>query len=173
MKKGLFIVYTGNGKGKTTAALGLAMRALGHGDRVCVLQFIKGSWKYGELSSAKRFKNLLDFRVMGNGFTWKSKALEQDKALAREAWEYAKQQLQSGKYSLVILDELTYLITLGFVEQAEILDELTSRRDDLHIVVTGRNAPQAMIDRADLVTEMLERKHPFKQGVKAQKGIEF
>ncbi|PID57723.1 cob(I)yrinic acid a,c-diamide adenosyltransferase [candidate division KSB3 bacterium] len=173
MKKGLLIVYTGNGKGKTTAALGLAMRALGHGQKVCIVQFIKGSWKYGELFSAERFHGLLDFQVMGRGFTWKSEAIEKDRAIAREAWDYAKQQLQSQEYSLVILDELTYLITLGFVEQDEILNGLTSRREGLHTVVTGRNAPLPLIECADLVTEMLERKHPYQQGIKAQKGIEF
>jgi cob(I)alamin adenosyltransferase len=173
MKKGLLIVHTGNGKGKTTAALGLAMRALGHGLKVCIIQFIKGSWEYGELFSAKRFEDLLEFRVMGNGFTWKSKDLERDKTVAREAWSYTKQQMESGKYSLVILDELTYLMTFGFIHQAEVVEVLSTRRDDLHVVVTGRDAPQVLIDAADLVTEMFEMKHPFKNGIKAQKGIEF
>jgi cob(I)alamin adenosyltransferase len=171
--KGLLIVNTGNGKGKTTAALGLAMRALGHGLKVCVIQFMKGTWKYGELFSAKRFEDLLEFRVMGNGFTWKSKDLEKDKEIAREAWSYAKQQIESEKYALVILDELTYLMKFGFIRQAEVVDVLSTRRDDLHVVVTGRDAPQALIDAADLVTEMIEMKHPFKKGIKAQKGIEF
>jgi cob(I)alamin adenosyltransferase len=173
MRKGLLIVKTGNGKGKTTAALGLAMRALGHGLKVCIIQFIKGSWEYGELLSAKRFEDLLEFRVMGNGFTWKSKDLEQDKTIAHEAWSYAKQQIQSEKFSLVILDELTYLMKFGFIRQAEVIDVLAKRRDGLHVVVTGRDAPQMLIDAADLVTEMFEMKHPFKQGIKAQKGIEF
>jgi cob(I)alamin adenosyltransferase len=173
MKKGLLLVHTGNGKGKTTAALGLAMRALGHGLKVCIIQFIKGTWKYGELFSAKRFKDLLDVRVMGNGFTWTSKDRDRDKAVAREAWAYATQQMNSGKYALVILDELTYLMTFGFIRQAEVVEALSARRDDLHVVVTGRNAPQALIDAADLVTDMIEMKHPYKKGIKAQKGIEF
>lgn len=173
MKKGLFIVHTGKGKGKTTAALGLAMRALGHGLRVCVIQFIKGTWKYGELFSAKRFEDLLDFHVMGKGFTWKSQNLEADKKIAQEAWEFAKQVLASEAYQMVILDELTYLIKFGFIPEAEVVDVLAKRRDDLHVVVTGRDASQALINAADLVTEMIARKHPFNEGIKAQKGIEF
>lgn len=173
MEKGLLIVHTGDGKGKTTAALGMAMRTLGHGKKVCIIQFIKGTWKYGELFAAERFEDLLELRVMGKGFTWKSENLEEDKAAAGEAWTYAKRQLESDEFSLVILDELTYLMKYGFVEQDEILNGLANRREDLHAVVTGRDAPQELIDMADLVTEMVERKHPYKQGIKAQKGIEF
>ena len=173
MKKGLLIVNTGNGKGKTTAALGLAMRALGHEQKVCVIQFIKGNWHYGELLSAKRFEDLLDFHVMGNGFTWTSKDLRKDQEIARQAWNFATQQVVSDKYQLIILDELTYLIKFGFIRQAEVLDVLTHKREDLHVVITGRDAPQALIDAADLVTEMVEMKHPFKNGIKAQEGIEF
>ncbi len=173
MKKGLLLVNTGNGKGKTTAALGLAMRALGHGLKVCVIQFIKGSWKYGELSAAKRFEGLLDFHVMGKGFTWESENLDADKQIAQEAWQFAKQTLNSDDYALVILDELTYLMKYGFVEETDIIAGLVNKRPNLHVVVTGRDASSALIDAADLVTEMVAVKHPFKQGVKAQKGIEF
>jgi cob(I)alamin adenosyltransferase len=173
MKKGLLIVHTGNGKGKTTAALGLAMRALGHGLKVCIIQFIKGSWKYGELSSAKLFGELLDLHVMGKGFTRKSQDIEADKKIAQDAWEFAKQVLASEEYQMVILDELTYLIKYGFIPETEVLGVLAKRREDLHVVVTGRNASQALIEAADLVTEMIERKHPLKKGIKAQKGIEF
>jgi len=173
MKKGLVIVHTGHGKGKTTAALGLAMRALGHGLHVCVIQFIKGSWKYGELASAERFHDRLDFHVLGKGFTWKSENLDADKQVAQAAWQFAKQKLASDDYALIILDELTYLIKYGFVEESEILETLTHKRDDLHIVVTGRDASQGLLDAADLVTEMVAVKHPFEDGVKAQKGIEF
>ena len=172
-RRGLVVVITGNGKGKTTSAMGMALRASGHGMKVCIIQFIKGTWKYGELFSAKRFTDLLDIHVMGNGFTWKSNDRERDKALAMEAWAYAAQQMVSGKYALVIVDELTYLMTFGFLRQAEVVDVLSERRDDLHVVVTGRNAPQVLIDAADLVTDMIEMKHPYKEGVKAQKGIEF
>ncbi len=173
MKKGLLIVHTGNGKGKTTAALGLAMRALGHEQRVCIIQFIKGSWKYGELFSAKRFEDLLDFHVMGNGFTWKSKDIQKDQDTGRQAWEFAKAQMGSGTYQLVILDELTYLMKFGFIRSADVLETLRRKPENVHVVVTGRDAPQALIDAADLVTEMIEMKHPFKHGIKAQKGIEF
>jgi cob(I)alamin adenosyltransferase len=173
MEKGLLIVKTGNGKGKTTAALGLAMRALGHGLKVCVIQFIKGTWKYGELFSAKRFEELLDFHVMGKGFIWTSKDRETNKKTAREAWMFAEKSIQSNKYQLVILDELTYLMNYGIISQKEVLKCLSQRREDIHVVITGRDAPQALIDAADLVTEMIEMKHPFKNGIKAQKGIEF
>jgi cob(I)alamin adenosyltransferase len=173
MKKGLLTVNTGNGKGKTTAALGMTFRALGHGMRVCVIQFIKGTWKYGELESAKRFGDLLEFHVKGNGFTWKSENLEKDKAIAREAWELAKEKIRSGAYGLVVLDELTYLITFGMVTEDEIVDALKNRPVDLHVVVTGRDASAKLIDAADIVTQMVMEKHPLKSGVKAQKGVEF
>jgi cob(I)alamin adenosyltransferase len=173
MKKGLLIINTGNGKGKTTAALGMAFRALGHGMRVCVIQFIKGTWKYGELSSAKRFDDLLEFHVKGNGFTWKSADLEKDKAIARDAWELAKEKIYSNSYSLVILDELTYLIKFGMVDETEIVTALANRPSDLHVVVTGRDASEKLVEAADLVTQMVVEKHPFKKGIKAQKGVEF
>ncbi len=149
------------------------MRALGHGLKVCVIQFIKGSWKYGELFSAERFGELLDFHVMGKGFTWKSEDLDIDKQIAREAWQFARQTIKSDDYALVILDELTYLIKYGFVDETDIIDGLVGKRDDLHVVVTGRDATRSLIDAADLVTEMVAVKHPFENGVKAQKGIEF
>lgn len=173
MKKGLLMVHTGDGKGKTTAALGLALRAIGHGMKVCVIQFLKGSWKYGELEAAKCFGDALEIHVMGKGFTWESENIEDDKRLAREAWEFAKTVIASGRYALVILDELTYLITYKFLEEREILDVLTHRPADLHVVVTGRGASQGLIEAADLVTEMTMIKHPFNAGLKAQKGIEF
>jgi len=173
VKKGLLIVFTGNGKGKTTAALGLAFRALGHGFKTCVIQFIKGSWKYGELESARRFEEIMDFHVMGRGFTWKSEDFEQDRQAALEAWAFAKQTISSGKYRVVILDELTYLVKLNIIDEKEIVDVLTGKPADLHVVVTGRNAPASLIDAADLVTEMRPIKHPFEAGIKAQKGIEF
>ena len=173
MKKGLLTVNTGNGKGKTTAALGMTFRALGHGMRVCVIQFIKGTWKYGELESAKRFGDLLEFHVKGNGFTWKSENLEKDKAIAREAWELAKEKIRSGAYGLVVLDELTYLVKFGMVTEDEIVNALKNRPVKLHVVVTGRDASAKLIDAADIVTQMVMEKHPLKSGVKAQKGVEF
>jgi cob(I)alamin adenosyltransferase len=172
-KKGLLMVFTGNGKGKTTSALGLAFRALGHGKKVCFIQFIKGSWKYGELEAAKRFADLLDFHVMGRGFTWKSDDLDKDIAVARQGWEFAKKIIAENRHDLIVLDELTYLATYKMIDEQEIVDVLTHRNPSRHIVVTGRGAGDKLIQAADLVTEMREIKHPYKQGIKAQKGIEF
>lgn len=173
MKKGLVIVNTGNGKGKTTAAMGQAFRAMGYQHHVCVIQFIKGSWKYGELFSKERFNDLLDFHVMGRGFTFKSDNLEEDKKIAREGWEIAKAAMASDKYFMVILDELTYLLNFGFVDTDEVMTCVQNRRNGLHVIITGRDAPETVIDSADLVTVMEDLKHPLKKGVKAQKGIEF
>ena len=173
MSQGLLIVNTGNGKGKTTAALGQAFRAVGHGFRVCFLQFLKGSWKYGELEAAKRFEDLMEIRALGKGFTWKSEDLNEDIQSARDAWDLAKQVIASGKFKMVVLDELTYLITYGMVAEEDILNTLRNKPPELHIVVTGRDASPGLIELADLVTEMNEIKHPFRNGIKAQRGIEF
>lgn len=171
--KGLVAVFTGNGKGKTTAALGLAFRALGHGLRVCVIQFIKGSWRYGELETAKRLAPQLDFHVMGRGFTWNSDDLEKDKEVALAAWEFAKGIIASDEYALVILDELTYLPHYKMLDEQEILTVLKAKPAGQHVVITGRYASPRLIELADLVTEMREIKHPYQSGVKAQKGFEF
>jgi len=171
--KGLVAVFTGNGKGKTTSSLGLAFRALGHGQKVCIIQFIKGSWKYGELEAAKHFSELLDFHVMGRGFTWKSDDLEKDKAVAREAWNFAKKVIADNEYAMVILDELTYLPHYKIIDEQEILAVLENKPEEQHVVVTGRYASDELIALADLVTEMKEVKHPYKKGIKAQKGFEF
>ena len=173
MNKGLLMVNTGNGKGKTTAALGQTFRALGHGKKICIIQFIKGSWKYGELYSMERYMDLVDFYVMGNGFTFKSNDLEKDRIIALKGWNLAKEKLCSTDYFMVLLDELTYLMTLGFLDTDTIMDALIHRRTDLHVVVTGRYAPRKLLDLADLVTDMQEIKHPYQNGVLAQKGIEF
>ncbi len=170
---GLIAVFTGNGKGKTTAALGLAFRALGHGQRVCIIQFIKGSWQYGELETARMFKPLLDFHVMGRGFTWKSADLEKDKAAAREAWQFTVQTIRANKHELVILDELTYLAHYQIINEEDMLAVLREKPAAMHIAITGRHASAALIELADLVTEMREIKHPFHNGIKAQKGMEF
>jgi cob(I)alamin adenosyltransferase len=171
--KGLIAVFTGNGKGKTTASLGLAFRALGHGHRVCIIQFIKGSWKYGELETAKKFSPLLDFHVMGRGFTWKSDDLEKDKQVALEAWEFAKEVIRANEYAMVILDELTYLPHYKMIDEQEILSVLKNKPEEQHVVITGRYASDDLIELADLVTEMKEIKHPYQSGVNAQKGFEF
>ena len=169
---GLTLIFTGNGKGKTTSALGLAFRALGHDYPVAIIQFIKGSWKYGELESAKRF-DLLDFHVMGKGFTWKSDNLDEDIEIAQKAWEFATETILANKHKLVILDELTYLITYKMVAEEDILKVIAQKPKDMHLIITGRGATQGLLDSADLVTEMKEIKHPYKNGIKAQKGIEF
>ena len=173
VKKGIVMVFTGNGKGKTTAALGIAIRAMGHGFKICMIQFIKGSWKYGELEAVKRFTDLMDFHVTGRGFTWKSEDFEKDKKAAREGWRLAKEVMASGKYRIIILDELTYLIKLNMIDEKEVVEAILNKPQDLHIVVTGRDAPVSLIDAADLVTELKAVKHPLEKGIKAQKGIEF
>ena len=173
MKKGLIIVNTGDGKGKTTAALGLALRAAGHGMKVCFIQFIKGSWKYGELEAVKKFADTIDFHVMGKGFTWKSENLEEDKAAARRAWDLAKKAMASQKYRLVVLDEFTYLLSYGMIPSDEAIEALKRKPADVHVLITGRGASRELIELADLVTEMQAVKHPLKSGIKAQKGIEF
>jgi cob(I)alamin adenosyltransferase len=173
MKKGLLMVNTGNGKGKTTAALGLAFRALGHHLPVCMIQFIKGDWNYGELKSAECFKGLFDFHVAGEGFTWESDDLDKDRLAARKGWDLAKSCIRSGRYHLIVLDELTYIIKYGMVSEAEVLDVLSNRPKDLHVLITGRDAPERLVEMADLVTEMKEIRHHFKAGIKDQKGIEW
>ena len=173
MKKGLLMVFTGDGKGKTTAALGMALRTAGHGLKVCFIQFIKGSWKYGELDAVKRFEDLIDWHVMGKGFTWKSDNLEADMAMARKGWDRAVEAMRSGAYHLLVLDEFTYPVNYGAIEPEPVLDALSRRPPDLHVAITGRNAPETIIEAADLVTEMRAVKHPLKTGIKAQKGVEF
>ncbi|MCL2459064.1 MAG: cob(I)yrinic acid a,c-diamide adenosyltransferase [Desulfobulbus sp.] len=173
MAKGLLIVFTGNGKGKTTAALGMAMRAAGHGLKVCFIQFIKGGWHYGELDAVKWFEGLIDFHVMGKGFTWKSDNIEEDVLLAREAWDFACGIIASGVYHTVVLDEFTYLLHYQMLALDACLDFLNARPTGQHIVVTGRHAPERLLALADLVTDMQAIKHPLASGVKAQKGIEF
>ncbi len=171
--KGLFLLFTGKGKGKTTAALGLAFRAMGHGFPVCVIQFIKGAWQPGEVAAAKRFEDLLDFHVMGRGFTWKSDDLDKDIAVAREAWCFAQKTISEGRHRLVILDELTYLISYRMIDEQDVIDTVASRPAGMHVVVTGRGASEKLMAAADLVTEMRAIKHPYKRGIKASRGIEF
>lgn len=167
------MLCTGSGKGKTTAAIGQIMRALGHGWPVCLIQFIKGNRQTGELAAAARFADLLDVHVVGRGFTWKSDDLSKDMAAARSGWELAKQVIAAGRHRLVVLDELTYLVTYGMVAEEEIVAAVTRRHPEMHILVTGRNAGEELVRAADLVTEMREIKHPYQQGIKAQAGIEF
>ncbi len=173
-EKGLLIVHTGAGKGKTTAALGLGFRALGQGLRVGIVQFIKGAIPTGEAALAARLADLgLVMHTMGDGFTWNTQDRERDIASARRAWERAVDLLRDPTVDVVILDELNVVIRHGYLPLEEVLAELRSRREMLHVVITGRNAPDELIDMADLVTEMKLIKHPYRSGIKAQKGIEF
>jgi len=173
MKKGLLMVFTGDGKGKTTAALGMAIRSAGHGLNVCFIQFIKGRWNYGELKAVSRFEDTIDFHVMGKGFTWKSEDIEQDKAAARRAWKFARRAMTSERYHLVVLDEFTYLLNYRMIDLQPALAALAGKPANLHVAVTGRKAPSELLAAADLVTEMHAVKHPFQDGVRAQKGIEY
>jgi cob(I)alamin adenosyltransferase len=173
MTKGLLSVFTGDGKGKTTAALGLTFRALGHGKKVCFIQFIKGGWTSGEAKLADNFPDLLDFHVMGRGFTWKSEDLEKDRQAAREAWEFATRMINESTYDMIVLDELTYLIRYAMISEEEILGVVSRKPEALHVVITGRHASPGLLQAADLVTEMKAVKHPFASGIKAQKGFEY
>jgi len=171
-RKSLVIVYTGNGKGKTTAALGIVLRAWGRGQAVVFLSFMKTTTSnYGEERATRKLG--IEMIALGGGFTWLSKDLERDKALAQRCWERCKEKLASGQYDVVVLDEITYPLSFGWLDIDEVLEVLRRRPKDTHVVITGRDAPQALIDFADLVTEMREVKHPFQQGIKAQPGIDF
>ncbi len=173
MSKGLLIVFTGNGKGKTTAALGMALRAAGHGLKVLILQFIKGAWSYGELEALKRFDEI-EIEPLGSGFTWKKETLDEDARLARSGWERAVAAMKESPYDMIILDELNYVLSYGLLPLELVLEAIRKRPTKLHVVVTGRNAPEELMGAADLVTEMRRIKHPYHdQGVKAQRGIEF
>ena len=174
-RQGLIIINTGNGKGKTTAALGLGMRAWGQGLRVLVLQFIKGNWKYGELQAAERMGADFVIRQLGEGFV--RNAQDDEKAdhqeAAQQALTDAKTEILSGNWDMIILDEINYAVKFGLISWEEVAGLLAVKPPLLHLVLTGRDAHPEIIDRADLVTEMKEIKHPYKKGIKAQKGIEF
>ena len=172
-EKGLLMVNTGDGKGKSSAALGMVLRCLGWGKRVGVVQFIKGTWQTGEQKFLSRFPDLVTWKAMGEGFTWDTQNREADIAAARRAWDAARAMIESGDYDFILLDELNVVLAFDYLPGDEIVDYLTRKHADLHIAVTGRGAPQALIDAADLVTEMRPVKHPFDAGIKAQKGIEF
>lgn len=170
--RGLLVVYTGQGKGKTTAALGVAFRALGRNMKVAVVQFIKGKWKTGERVFAESLPQLT-FLVMGLGFTWDSDDLSRDKEAAVQAWQRSKELIASGEQAIVILDELTYVINYGFVPLDEVLAAVRDRPPHVHVIITGRNAPDDLLAAADMVTEMKAVKHPFATGMRAQPGLDF
>jgi len=172
-ERGLLIVHTGAGKGKSTAAFGMVLRCIGHGFRVGVVQFVKGAWSTGERTVLARFPGLVTCRAMGEGFTWDTQDRARDIAAARTAWEAAKKMIADKSYRMVLLDELNIVLRYDYLPLDEVLAVLRGRPRDLHIVVTGRNAPAPLVEIADLVTEMTLVKHPFRAGVKAQAGIEF
>ncbi len=171
-KKGLIIVHTGDGKGKTTAALGVALRACGYGMKVIMLQFFKGKWKYGELRSAPKL-GTFEIQPMGKGFTWESKDIEVDKAMVREAWRAAQEEILSGNYDVVILDEINYALSYGFLPVTDIVDFLKNKPPMLHVILTGRDAKPEIIEIADIVTEMRQIKHPFEQGISLKRELSF
>ena len=173
IEKGLLIVHTGKGKGKSTAAFGMVMRCLGHGLKVGVVQFVKGRWETGERGLLERFPELVTINTMGMGFTWETQDRARDIAAARAAWEQAKALMADPAYKLLLLDELNIVLRYDYLPIDEIVSTLMARRPDLHVIVTGRNAKSELIEAADLVTEMTMVKHPFRSGVKAQAGIEF
>ncbi len=179
VEKGLLIVHTGKGKGKSTAAFGLAARAIGNGMRVGIVQFVKGKWETGERAVLERFADQVTIRTMGEGFTWETQDRARDIAAAKAAWRAATEMIEacrggSPRYDMVILDELNIVLRYDYLPLAEVVATLVARPPELHVVVTGRNAKEPMIEAADLVTEMTMVKHPFReQNVKAQRGIEF
>ncbi len=173
-EKGLIIVFTGHGKGKTTASLGMAIRTLGHGDSVAIIQFIKGGWEPGEAKALKCFGDKLQWFALGEGFTWETQNRTRDKELALKAWEKAKSFLKNKSYKLVILDEINIAIKLKYIPLDYVLKGIKERPPLTHVVLTGRDAKKELIDNADLVTEMNLLRHPFKEkGIKAQAGIEY
>jgi cob(I)alamin adenosyltransferase len=172
-ERGLLIVHTGKGKGKSTAAFGTVLRCLGHGMRVGIVQFVKGVWTTGERIALERFGELVTCRAMGEGFTWDTQDRARDIAATRKAWETAKAMIADRSYRLVLLDELNIVLRYDYLALDEVVATLKAKPRDLHIVVTGRNARPELVEAADLVTEMTLVKHPFRSGVKAQIGIEF
>jgi cob(I)alamin adenosyltransferase len=173
IERGLLIVHTGKGKGKSTAAFGMVFRHIGHGLRAAVIQFVKGAWGTGERTVLEKFPELVTIKAMGEGFTWETQDINRDIAHAREGWEEAKRMIADPNYKMVMLDELNIVLRYDYLPLAEVLEVLKNRPADKHIVITGRNAKEELIEIADLVTEMELIKHPFRSGVKAQAGIEF
>lgn len=176
MSGGLTIVYTGKGKGKTTAALGLALRATGYDKKICMIQFIKGSWHYGEMDSTKKLEPGFEMVAVGKGFVGiiddKSPKEDHEK-VAKEAIEISNEKIQSRKYDIIILDEINYAVNLNLISVDDVLKLIKTKPDDVDLVLTGNYAKEEVIEIADLVTEMREIKHPFQKGIKARKGIDF
>lgn len=175
-KNGLVIVYTGKGKGKTTAALGMALRAVGYSYKICMIQFIKGSWHYGEMTSSKRLEPEFEITAVGRGFVGimdDKTPVEEHKRIANEALHIAQEKIFSKKYDIVILDEVNYAVNLGLVKLDDVLELIRKKPKNVNLVLTGNYAKDKLIELADLVTEMRDVKHPFKSGIRARKGIDF
>ncbi len=172
-EKGLLIVHTGKGKGKTTAAMGLALRAIGNNMKVVIVQFVKGAMTTGERVVLDKFPDKCIIRAMGEGFTWDTQDRARDIELSQMAWDYVKDIMSDPSVDMIIMDEINIVIRYDYLDISDVIKTLEKRRDDLHMVATGRNAKDELIDIADLVTDMTQIKHPFRSGVKAQKGIEF
>ena len=174
LEKGLVLVFTGDGKGKTTAALGLVLRTLGHGEQVAVVQFIKGGWQPGEAKALELFGDALHWHALGEGFTWETQDRDRDRELVQQAWQRSCSYLEDPERKLVVLDEVNVALKLGYLAVEQVIEGLALRPPLTHVALTGRGAPPALLERADLVTEMKLVRHPFReQGVKAQAGIEF
>ena len=172
-EKGLLIVHTGKGKGKSTAAFGLVFRAIGHGFKIGIVQFVKGAWGTGERDVLEKFSDQVTIKAMGEGFTWETQDRQRDIAAATQAWEEAKRMIADPDLQMVLLDELNIVLRYGYIDLDEVVEVLKNKPEMKHVIVTGRNAKDEIIEIADLVTEMTQIKHPFRDGVKAQVGIEF
>lgn len=175
-EQGLTIVYTGKGKGKTTAALGIVLRATGYGKKICMIQFIKGSWHYGEMESSKKLGSNFEMIAVGKGFVGiidDSSPREEHEETAKEALKIAEKKMQSGDYDIIILDEINYAVNLGLIKVNDVTELIKSKPSDLDLILTGNYAKDEVLKLADLITEMKEIKHPFQKGVKAKKGIDF
>lgn len=174
IKKGLLIIYTGDGKGKSTAAFGAAFRSLGRGFKVAVVQFIKGAWVSGEIKALEKFGDQVEYFAIGEGFTWETKSLEKDISLARQGWDKCVALLKAGKHDVYLFDELVYVLKYNFLPLDRVIADLQHLKPPLaHVILTGRDAPSELVAMADLVTSMTEVKHPYKQGIVAQPGIDY
>ena len=172
-EKGLLIVHTGKGKGKSSSAFGMVMRCLGHDMKVGIVQYVKGAWDTGEARFLKKFPDLCEIRTLGEGFTWETQDKARDIAAAERAWTESRRMLADPQYRMVVLDELNIALRYGYLPLEPVLEAIAARPPLQHCVVTGRNAPEALVEAADLVTEMTLVKHPFRAGIKAQAGVEF
>jgi len=172
-RRGLLMVFTGDGKGKTTAAMGAALRAIGHGWKVLMIQFIKGSWRYGELEAARRLAGNFEIRPMGRGFVKPGQPDPEDVRAAQQAWHVALEEMRSGAYDMIILDEINNAVDYGLLSIEQVVEGLSQRPEQLHVICTGRNAHPRLIEMADLVSEVRLIKHPYDKGIPAQRGIEY